>query len=133
MKSTNCHFYTFQHKKTGRKFIAQSWNEFYEFQSNKDYFQFDYTRLGSTSFKRFPFETTGNLERKINKFWEGAKGYELCGFVDTMGTSGNPYRIFLRNIHNHACMQGDKETMLKAKEMDKWFWHDYNFSRLLLN
>lgn len=122
--------YTFTHKSNGKKIISQSWAEFYELQSNKEYDQ-SYHRLGTTEFKAYT-NSIYQTEEKINKFFSGAKGYEQTGNLNCNGVTYNVLRVFLKVIHNHACMIGDKITVESTKEMDKWFYHNSNHSRLLL-
>lgn len=130
----NHYQYQFRHKETGKLVIAQSWKEFYDLQSNKDYSS--YTMLGRL--ERFGKHDVESVRQRIrmNNFWKGAKGFEKVYNVEDCGVpcSGmyNYIRNFLVNIHNHACMQGDKETVKKANEQDKWFHNNGNASRLLL-
>ena len=124
--------YTFTHIKTGKKIISQTWSEFYKLQSDRDYTQ-SYMRLGTTEFPRVNNpQDIYKLEERVNNFFKGAEGYEQVGKLNTIGVSFNPLRVFLKVIHNHACMIGDKLTVESTKEMDRWYWNNSNHSRLLL-
>jgi hypothetical protein len=113
--------YTFTHIKSGRKVIAQNWCEFHELQRNNDYDQ--NTRNGFCNYIPW-LSSTNDIENRINKFWEGAAGYEKCGRIDCTGICGNPIRVVLKNMRNHAAMQGDKDLYNKLNELDKYYWYD---------
>lgn len=127
--------YQFKHRETGVLVIAQSWSEFYDLQSNDDYQQL-YNLLGRKAFHGKHDVESVRQKNRMNKFWKGAEGFEKvsridCGSIPVSGMY-NYIRNFLTNVHNHACMQGDIETVKKAKEHDKWFYHNGNASILLL-
>ena len=127
--------YQFKHISTGRLIIAQSWREFYDLQDNKEYKEV-YTFLGRLELYGKHDVKSIHQRNRMNKFWEGARGFEKADKVKCSGIpcSGmyNYIRNFLVNVHNHACMQGDTETIKKANKQDVWFYHNSNVSRLLL-
>lgn len=127
--------YQFKHIKTGKIIIAQSWSEFYDLQSNKDYAQ-THSLLGRIVCHGKHDPESILQRQRMNKFWEGAKGFEKVSSIRCSSIPCsqmyNYIRNFLVNIHNHACMQGDIETVIKANEHDKWFYNNGNATRLLL-
>lgn len=125
----------FKHIKTGKIIIAQSQSEFYDLHSNRDY-EIIYTLLGKIE-RHGKHDPESILQRqRMNKFWEGAKGFEKVSSVSCSSIPCsqmyNYIRNFLVNIHNHACMQGDIETIKKVNEHDSWFYNNGNATRLLL-
>lgn len=112
--------YQFIHKKSGKKVIAQSWNEFWKMQSSSDY-DSSYKYPGREGYQSEVHWQNCNgilakIEEKVNKFWQGAKGFEKVGQINCNGWTFNPIKIVLKNIHNHACMMGDLETVQKVKK-----------------
>lgn len=113
--------YQFKHKQTRKIVIATSWTEFFKLQANKEYNQLN--RLGISNYWNW-FKDSNNSEERLNSFWSGAIGYEKIGRIDCTGVYDNPIRWFLKNIKNHAAMQGDKETYWKVMEADQDYWSD---------
>ncbi len=137
--------YTFTHKSTKRKVIAQSWSEYFKLSDDNEYDN-TYKLLGISKYSAINiFYNTGSTreyEEKLNRFWSGAKGYEKIGKIDCVGITCNPIRMFLKNLHNHACMIGDKQLLTKINQSSLYFYAyssiDYNnpkpnISQLLLN
>lgn len=129
--------YQFTHSKTGRKVIAQNWTQFYELQRNKEY-RGGYSRLGCID--RIPgpkdYKMHSDITDKINNFWKGAEGYQKIGELSYIGISVsgwfNYIRLFLKNVRNHAAMQGDRDTYMRARAADEVFWSEGSIHYYLL-
>ena len=124
--------YTFRHK-DGYHVIAQSWTHFYKLQSDRDYIQIDYNRLGTrcVPYMRLSKEFR-DLEKSINDYFEPLSYYVRTGNITTGIQIGNQFsviRIFLKYLHNHACMIGDRELLLKVRNADRIFWDNEEMSR----
>lgn len=113
--------YQFTHKSTGKKVIAQNWSQFYTFQRDNNY-SLDY-RNGINHIRTW-VKGTQEIEERVNQFWQGAVGYEKIGQLRTSGVCGNPIRVVLKNMINHAAMQGDREIYNTLCELDKYYWSD---------
>lgn len=129
--------FQFKNKKTGVKVIAQSWDQCFDLQRDPDYIQ-TYRTLGEAPDYRLKNDDTYKQNEKLNKFWEGAQGFEKVGKVNCSGifipNMFSSIRMFLRSVHNHACMQGDVNTAKRAKDADRVYYREtFGVSVLLID
>lgn len=117
--------YSFKHVKTGNHIISQSWTEFYKLQENKELST--YNHLGQLQFYCKYASNTRDWNERLNKFWRGARGYEKVGQLDCSGifcsTIHTGLRLFMRHLHNVACMEGDSEVCNMMSKNDCSFHH----------
>lgn len=131
--------YQFTHRKTGKHVIAASWNEYHKLNANSEYYN-TYKRLGYNhtigDLGYHNHKESSRAAERMNAFWKGAEGFEKIGRINCIGipASGwfNPIRTFLKNVANHAAMQGDRTTYLKALESDKCFHVEGSVHQYLL-
>lgn len=121
MSNNNINYY-FQHKETKVNVTPKDWTHFFELQRNKEYTQISMYQLEDNSKGVIPYK----YWQSRNRFWQGAEGFEKNGKLICSGIPCSSYldtiRLFLRELHNHACMQGDKKTAVKAKREDRFFY-----------
>lgn len=119
--------YVFTHKETRHHIIIQAFSPWDFTEENSDYRLND--RLTYSAESKIPyFENHEGTEinEKLNNFWKGAVGHQKTGRLGTTGIycTGiyNGMRMALRQLHNHACMSGDVQTIKAVKKADGWFY-----------
>lgn len=123
MSNSNINSY-FKHKETKVNVTPQDWTHFFKLQrDHTNYIQMLMRQLEDNSARVLPFD----YWQSRNKFWQGAVGFEKSGHLECTGVPLGNYldviRLFLRELHNHACMQGDSETIKKTKLADRFFYN----------
>jgi len=125
--------YTFRHRRLGYNVIAQSWTHFFKLQADEDYFQLDYQRFGTRHFKTMRLSTEfRKLEKEINNFFEPLAEYTRVGHIITgiqIGDQFSAIQLFLKYLHNHACMMGDRELLFKVNNAKRVFRYNEELCR----
>ncbi len=134
---------TFHHRKTGKKYITRNLSEMWAWQEGirqqpsfprgweEVYNSHENARAHIRIYNYAKREhqqlqqAIGVIEDRVNKFWEGAVGYERVGEVAWNGITRNGFRMFLKTMRNRAAMEGDKEAYNKARNMDAEWYGEY--------
>lgn len=130
--------YTFTNKETRVNRIAQSWKEYYELQSSRDWFVIDYDKRLSRINNRATSEQNRfhyQWEQDINQYYGPLQRFTRVGKI-TVGICQssifNSLRLYLKTLRNHAALMGDKELYQLCYNLDRDYWTNGKVEHYLL-